>query len=161
MPIRVIDEQGAQLGVMPFERAIEIASAKGLDVVEVDAQAVPPVCRIMDFGKWQYEQKKNVKEAKAEQTVITVKEIKFRPAVGEHDYNIKRSHAARILRDGDGVKATVHFRGREITHIELGNSLLARLGADLAEAGSLEAGPEMVGMPEGMNMFIILAPNSK
>jgi translation initiation factor IF-3 len=157
MLIRVIDEQGAQLGLMPPQQAIEIARAKGLDLVEVAAQAVPPVCRIVDFGKWQYEQKKKVKGAKAKQAV-TVKEIMFRPGTGEHDYNFKKDHAAKILRGGDRVKATVHFRGREVAHKELGNRLLVRLETDLADAGAVEVRPHTEGAPKGMNMFIILAP---
>ena len=155
--IRVIDDDGAQLGIMPPQQAIELARSKGLDLVEVAPQAVPPVCRIINFGKWQYEQKKKAKEAKAKQTVITVKEIKFRPGTDEHDYNFKKNHAAKILRDGDKVKATVHFRGREITHKELGYSLQKRLAADLAEVGIVEVFPKV----EGMNMFTIFAPKKK
>ncbi|HEY6329839.1 MAG TPA: translation initiation factor IF-3 [Blastocatellia bacterium] len=155
--IRVIDDEGTQLGIMAPPKALEIARGKGLDLVEVAAQANPPVCRIINFGKWQYEQKKKQKEAKAKQTIITVKEIKFRPGTDEHDYNFKKNHASKILQDGDKVKATVHFRGREITHKELGNSLLVRLETDLAESGAVEVRPKM----EGMNMFIILAPKKK
>jgi translation initiation factor IF-3 len=152
--IRVIDDEGTQLGIMSPQRAIEIARAKGLDLVEVAPQATPPVCRIINFGKYQYEQKKKAKESKAKQTVITVKEIKFRPGTDEHDYNFKKVHAAKILQDGDKVKATVHFRGREITHKQLGNSLLQRLEQDLADSGLVEVRPKL----EGMNMFIIFAP---
>ena len=116
----MIDEDGAQIGVMPPRQALEIARGKGLDLVEIAPQAQPPVCRIINFGKFQYEQKKKQKEAKAKQTFITVKEIKFRPGTDEHDYDFKKNNAIRILHDGDKVKATVHFRGREITHKELG-----------------------------------------
>lgn len=153
----MIDEDGAQLGIMAPQQALEIARGKGLDLVEVAPQASPPVCRIINFGKWQYEQKKKAKEAKAKQTIITVKEIKFRPGTDEHDYNFKKNHAIRILQDGDKVKATVHFRGREITHKELGHSLLQRLVQELAEVGSVEVNPKL----EGMNMFIIFAPKKK
>ena len=125
--IRVIDEDGAQIGIMPPQQALEIARGKGLDLVEIAPQAQPPVCRIINFGKWQYEQKKKQKEAKAKQTFITVKEIKFRPGTDEHDYMFKKNNAVRILQDGDKVKGTVHFRGREITHKELGSELLKRL----------------------------------
>jgi len=138
-------------------KAMEVARGKGLDLVEVAPQATPPVCRIINFGKYQYEQKKKQKEAKAKQTIITVKEIKFRPGTDEHDYNFKKNHAAKILQDGDKVKATVHFRGREVTHKELGNALLTRLETDLAEAGAVEVRPKM----EGMNMFVIFAPKKK
>lgn len=155
--IRVIDEDGAQIGIMPPQQALEIARGKGLDLVEIAPQAQPPVCRIINFGKWQYEQKKKQKEAKAKQTFITVKEIKFRPGTDEHDYLFKKNNAVRILQDGDKVKGTVHFRGREITHKELGSELLKRLELDLAEHGNVEVRPKL----EGMNMFIIVSPKKK
>jgi translation initiation factor IF-3 len=155
--VRVIDEDGAQIGVMTPQQAMEIARGKGLDLVEIAPQAQPPVCRIINFGKYQYEQKKKQKEAKAKQTFITVKEIKFRPGTDEHDYEFKKNNAIRILHDGDKVKATVHFRGREITHKELGFSLLQRLEKDLGEAGVVEVRPKL----EGMNMFIMLSPKKK
>ena len=155
--IRVIDDDGAQLGIMTPQQALEIARNKGLDLVEVAPQAQPPVCRIINFGKWQYEQKKKQKESKAKQTFITVKEIKFRPGTDEHDYTFKKNNAARMLQDGDKVKATVHFRGREITHKELGGELLQRLEKDLAEYGTVEARPRL----EGMNMSIVFAPKKK
>jgi translation initiation factor IF-3 len=155
--IRVIDEEGAQIGVMTPQQALEIARGKGLDLVEIAPQAQPPVCRIINFGKYQYEQKKKQKEAKAKQTFITVKEIKFRPGTDEHDYEFKKNNAIRILHDGDKVKATVHFRGREITHKELGFSLLQRLEKDLEEAGAVEVRPKL----EGMNMIIMLSPKKK
>ena len=142
---------------MPPRQALEIARGKGLDLVEIAPQAQPPVCRIINFGKFQYEQKKKQKEARAKQTFITVKEIKFRPGTDEHDYDFKKNNAIRILHDGDKVKATVHFRGREITHKELGFSLLQRLEQDLAEAGIVEVRPKL----EGMNMFIMLGPKKK
>lgn len=155
--IRVIDDDGTQIGIMSPQQALEIARGKGLDLVEIAPQAQPPVCRIINFGKYQYEQKKKAKEAKAKQTFITVKEIKFRPGTDEHDYAFKKNHAARILQDGDKVKATVHFRGREITHKELGMQLLQRLEQDLTEFGAVEVRPKL----EGMNMFIMLAPKKK
>ncbi|HET9531936.1 MAG TPA: translation initiation factor IF-3 [Blastocatellia bacterium] len=155
--IRVIDDDGSQLGIMSPQQALEIARSKGLDLVEVAPQAQPPVCRIINFGKWQYEQKKKAKEAKSKQTFITVKEIKFRPGTDEHDYTFKKNNAIRILHEGDKVKATVHFRGREITHKELGQALLQRLEKELADVAVVEARPKL----EGMNMFIILAPKKK
>jgi translation initiation factor IF-3 len=142
---------------MTPQQALEIARGKGLDLVEIAPQAQPPVCRIINFGKWQYEQKKKQKEAKAKQTYITVKEIKFRPGTDDHDYAFKKNNAVRILQDGDKVKATVHFRGREITHKELGIQLLARLEQDLAEHGTIEVRPKL----EGMNMFIMVSPKKK
>ena len=155
--VRVIDEDGAQIGIMTPQQALEIARGKGLDLVEIAPQAQPPVCRIINFGKFQYEQKKKQKEAKAKQTFITVKEIKFRPGTDEHDYEFKKNNAARILQEGDKVKGTVHFRGREITHKELGSELLQRLEQDLAEHGNVEVRPKL----EGMNMFIIVSPKKK
>src|SRR5204863_882661 len=148
---------GSQLGVMTPTRGLEIARERGLDLVEVAPSADPPVCRIIDFGKWQYEQKKKANEAKKKQTTIQVKEIKFRPGTDEHDYDFKKNNAARLLHEGDKVKATVHFRGREITHKELGFALLQRLEQDLAEAGTVEVRPKL----EGMNMFIMIAPKKK
>src|ERR1041385_5611195 len=155
--VRVIDEQGTMIGIMTPMEGMQRAREKGLDLVEVAPNVDPPVCRIIDFGRWQYEQKKKANEAKKKQTTIQVKEIKFRPGTDEHDYDFKKNHAARILKDGDKVKATVHFRGREITHKELGVSLLQRLQQDLAEAGIVEVRPKL----EGMNMFIMLAPKKK
>ena len=155
--IRVIDEDGAQLGVMTPQQANEIARTKGLDLVEIAPQAQPPVCRIINFGKFQYEQKKKQKEAKQKQTFITVKEVKFRPGTDEHDYTFKKNNAVRMLQDGDKVKATVHFRGREITHKELGAALLEKLERDLSEYGTVEVRNKM----EGMNMFIMLNPKKK
>jgi translation initiation factor IF-3 len=152
--VRVIDADGSPLVVMPPLNRVSIARAQGLDLVEVAPAADPPVCRIIDFGKWQYEQKKKASEAKKKQTTISVKEIKFRPGTDEHDYEFKKNHAARILKDGDKVKGTVHFRGREVTHKELGHQLLMRLLEDLREDGQMEVEPKM----EGMNMFIIIAP---
>lgn len=153
----MIDEDGSQVGIMSPQQALEIARGKGLDLVEIAPQAQPPVCRIINFGKYQYEQKKKQKEAKAKQTYITVKEIKFRPGTDDHDYTFKKNNAVRILQDGDKVKATVHFRGREITHKELGIQLLARLEQELAEYGTVEVRPKL----EGMNMFIMVAPKKK
>lgn len=152
--IRVIDADGSQLGVMTPMEGLQRARDRGLDLVEVAPSADPPVCRIIDFGKWQYEQKKKANEAKKKQTTIQVKEIKFRPGTDEHDYDFKKVHAARILKDGDKVKATVHFRGREVTHKELGLQLLMRLVEELGEDGQMEVEPKM----EGMNMFTIISP---
>jgi len=152
--IRVIDEDGKQIGIMSPSEALKIAREKDLDLVEVAPQATPPVCRIINFGKWQYEQKKKAHEAKKKQTVITVKEVKFRPATDEHDYQFKKNNAIKMLKEGDKVKATVSFRGREITHKELGSQLLDRLERDLADHAVVEARPKL----EGMHMFVIFAP---
>lgn len=142
------------MGVMPPHEALRIARDRGLDLVEVAPTAQPPVCKIIDFGKFLYEQKKRAHEAKKKQVVIEVKEIKFRPAIDEHDYNFKMKHAIEILQDGNKVKATVRFKGREITHKELGSALLERLVKDLAEYGQPELRPRL----EGMQMIVIFNP---
>ncbi|HMY72671.1 MAG TPA: translation initiation factor IF-3 [Blastocatellia bacterium] len=152
--VRVIEEEGQQLGIMTPQEAIKTARSRGYDLVEVAPQAQPPVCRIVDFGKYLYEQKKRAHEAKKKQVVIEVKEIKFRPATDEHDYNFKMKHAREILADGNKVKATVRFRGREITHKELGAQLLERLEKDLADAGVPEFRPKL----EGMQFILIFTP---
>jgi translation initiation factor IF-3 len=150
----VIGDDGEQLGIMAPHDALRIAQEKGLDLVEVAPQATPPVCRIINYGKYIYEQKKKAHEAKKKQTLIIVKEIKFRPGTDEHDYEFKKNNALRILQGGDKVKASVRFIGREITHKELGEQLLQRLEQDLKEVANLEFRPKM----EGMYMFAIFAP---
>ena len=133
--IRVIDDTGQQLGIMPPPQALTIARQKGLDLVEISPTAVPPVCRIMDYGKYQYQEQKRAREAKKHQKIIEVKEIKFRPKVDEHDYQFKKKHIERFLADGDKVKATIFFRGREMAHPEIGRRILERLIEELAEVG--------------------------
>jgi translation initiation factor IF-3 len=150
----VIDEEGQQLGILAPQKALEIARERGFDLVEVAPQANPPVCRIVDFGKYLYEQKKRQKDAQKKQVIIEVKEIKFRPSTDEHDYNFKMKHAREILADGNKVKATVRFRGREITHKELGMRLLERLEKDLAESGTIEFRPRL----EGMQITVVFSP---
>ena len=152
--VRVISEDGEQLGVMPTREALNRARSLGLDLVEVAATADPPVCRIIDYGKFQYEAKKKASEAKKKQVTITVKEVKFRPGTDDHDYNFKMKHARQWLEEGDKVKATIFFRGREITHRELGAQLLERLERDLADYGEVEQRPRM----EGNQMFLIFTP---
>jgi len=143
--IRVIDDTGQQLGIMPPQQALVIARQRGLDLVEVAPGAVPPVCRIMDFGKYQYQEQKRAREAKRHQKVIDVKEIKFRPKVDEHDYQFKKKHIERFLTDGDKVKATVFFRGREIAHPEIGRRILERLVEELGDLAIIEAPPRLEG----------------
>jgi translation initiation factor IF-3 len=150
--IRVIDDTGQQLGIMPPPQALAIARQKGLDLVEISPTAVPPVCRIMDYGKYQYQEQKRNREAKKHQKVIEVKEIKFRPKVDEHDYQFKKKHIERFLGDGDKVKATVFFRGREMAHPEIGHRILMRLLEELAEV----AQPETMPRQEGNQMHTIL-----
>ena len=149
----MIDETGQQLGIMPPPQALTIARSKGLDLVEISPTAVPPVCRIMDYGKYQYQEAKRTREAKKHQKVIEVKEIKFRPKVDEHDYQFKKKHIERFLDEGDKVKATVFFRGREMAHPEIGHRILTRLIEDLAEV----ALPETMPRQEGNQMHTILS----
>ena len=137
---------------MPPQQALALARSKGLDLVEVAAAATPPVCRIMDFGKYQYQEQKRTREARKHQVVIEVKEIKFRPKVDEHDYLFKKKHIERFLADGDKVKATIFFRGREMAHPEIGQRILERLLLELADV----AVPENMPRREGNTMHVIL-----
>ena len=152
--VRVIDDEGNQLGVMaPFE-ALKIAREKNLDLVEVSPTAQPPVCRIMDFGKYQYQQEKREREAKKHQHQIVVKEVKFRINVDDHDYETKKNHVLRFLGEGDKVKATIFFRGREMTRQGLGREILDRLITDIGDKGIVEFRPRQ----EGNTLHLILAP---
>ena len=139
---------------MPPPQALAIAKQKGLDLVEISPTAVPPVCRIMDFGKYQYQEQKRAREARRHQKVIEVKEIKFRPKVDEHDYQFKKKHIERFLEDGDKVKATIFFRGRENAHPEIGRRILERLISELSDIGQIESEPQK----EGNQLHTILAP---
>ena len=151
--IRVIDDTGQQLGIMPPQQALTIAKQKGLDLVEIAATATPPVCRIMDFGRYQYQEQKRAREARRHQKVIEVKEIKFRPKVDEHDYQFKKKHIERFLEEGDKVKATIFFRGREMAHPEIGRRILERLIDELSEVAIAETAPRQ----EGNQMHTILS----
>ena len=151
--VRVIDDTGQQLGIMPPQQALTIARQKGLDLVEIAATATPPVCRIMDFGRYQYQEQKRARQAKKHQKIIEVKEIKFRPKVDEHDYQFKKKHIERFLEDGDKVKATIFFRGREMAHPEIGRRILERLIQDLTEVAIAETAPRQ----EGNQMHTILS----
>jgi len=147
---------------MPPPQALILARQKGLDLVEISPTAVPPVCRIMDYGKYQYQEQKRAREAKRHQKVIEVKEIKFRPKVDEHDYQFKKNHIERFIEDGDKVKATIFFRGREMAHPEIGHRILMRLIQDLSEVAVAETMPRQ----EGNQMHTILtgkkgAPKAK
>lgn len=152
--VRVIGENGEQLGIMPPNRALELAQQAGLDLVEISPTAVPPVCRIMDFGKFLYERNKQAHAAKKKQKQFKVKEVKFRPGVDEHDYEFKKRNILRFLAHGDKVRATVQFRGREVVHPELGRKLLERLIGDVREHGMVETVP----LREGNTMITVLAP---
>ena len=152
--VRVITDEGEQFGVMDTREAVRLARERGMDLVEVAPNAEPPVCKIIDFGKFQYEQKKKANEAKKKQVVITVKEVKFRPGTDVHDYSYRMKHAREWLQEGDKVKATIWFRGREMTHRELGARILEQLEKDLADIGDVEMRPRM----EGNQMFTIFMP---
>ena len=155
--IRVIDENGEQLGILaPFE-AMKLARERGLDLVEVSASAVPPVCRIQDYGRFLYEKEKSERAAKKKQKVITVKEVKFSVTVDEHDYQTKKNKAVHFLVDGDKVKASLRFRGRQMAHRELGYAIINRLIQDLGDAGVVEFMPRM----EGTILHAIIAPAKK
>jgi translation initiation factor IF-3 len=152
--VRVIDDDGAQLGIMPPGQALMIAEEKGLDLVEIAATATPPVCRIMNSGKFFYQQAKRESEARKHQRHIQVKEVKFRPKIDEHDFQFKRRNAERFLIDGNKVKSTVIFRGRELVHSDIGRRILQRLASELTEVALVEVPPRQ----EGMTMVQILAP---
>ncbi len=152
--IRVIDDEGKQLGVMIPQLALDLARQKGLDLVEVSPTAVPPVCRIMDYGQFLYEQKKKEHSAKKKQKRFKVKEIKFRPKTDEHDYQFKFKNITRFLGEGDKVKATIIFRGRENFHQDIGFRILERLRNDLGETGIIEVPPRK----EGSLLHMIIAP---
>jgi translation initiation factor IF-3 len=155
--VRVVGSDGGQLGVMPLEAALERARAEGMDLVEISPMASPPVCKIMDYGKFKYEEKKKASEAKKKQVVVHLKEIKLRPKTEEHDYEFKVRNVRRFLEDGDKAKVVIQFRGREITHKEQGTTILQDVIQDLKEVAVVEQAPRM----EGRLMFMILAPNPK
>ncbi len=155
--IRVIDENGEQLGIMTPEQALANAQGRDLDLVEVAPGVTPPVCRIMNYGKFQYQKSKRAHDAKKHQKVVVLKEVKFRPKTEEHDYQFKKNHILRFLEEGDKAKATVVFRGREMTHQEIGRRLMDRLVVDLGEAVEVEKTPRM----EGYALVAIFAPKKK
>ena len=152
--IRVIDSEGEQLGIITPKEALAIAQDKGLDLVLVSETADPPVCKIMDYGKYKYEQDKKQKEAKKKQHNADVKEVKMRYKIEEHDYNVRVKNAERFLKSGDKVKATVSFRGREIQHSNLAEQLLRRMASDLEEVAEIQQFPKR----EGRNMMMMLSP---
>jgi len=153
--VRVIDDEGNQVGVMKTPDALTFAQERDLDLVEVAPEARPPVCRVLDYSKYKYEQAQKIKQAKKHQQQITVREIKFRPKIAEHDYDTKKHHVERFLKHKDKVKVTIMFRGREVTHPERGTMILDRLAEELAEIGVVEQRP----MQEGRNMTMMMAPS--
>jgi translation initiation factor IF-3 len=152
--VRLVDENGAQLGIKPTKEALEYAESKGLDLVEVAKDADPPVCRVMDYGKWRYEQEQRAKQARKHQSTINIKEIKLRPKIGLHDYETKKGHVVRFLHQRAKVKVTIMFRGRENLHPERGRTLLERLAEDVKEIGQVEQQPTL----DGRNMVMVLGP---
>jgi translation initiation factor IF-3 len=152
--VRLVDEDGAQIGIKQTSEALEYAYSKGLDLVEVAAQASPPVARVMDYGKYKYEQEQKAKLARKHQTQINVKEIKLRPKIGVHDYETKKGHVVRFLNQRAKVKVTIMFRGRENLHPERGRDLLLRLADEVKELGAIESPPLL----DGRNMVMLLGP---
>jgi translation initiation factor IF-3 len=152
--VRVVGEGGEQLGVMPIRDALALAQERRLDLVEVSPTARPPVCRLMDYGKYKYEQAKRERESRKKQKIVNVKELKMRPAIEEHDFEVKVKSARRFLADGDKVKCTMVFRGREIVHASLAQETLQKLATAVQDVGVVERTPKV----EGRAMIMILAP---
>ena len=153
--VRLIDDEGNQIGVLKTADALAFAQERDLDLVEVAPEARPPVCRVLDYSKYKYEQAQKLKQARKHQQQITIREIKFRPKIAQHDYDTKKHHVERFLRQKDKVKVTIMFRGREVTHPERGTAILDRLAEELAELGVVEQHP----MQEGRNMTMMMAPS--
>ena len=155
--VRVNGPENEPLGIMSLQDALRMAGDMDVDLVEISPTAVPPVCRLMDYGKFKYQEQKKAAEAKAKQKVIEVKEIKFRPGTDDGDYNVKMRNIRRFIEDGDKCKITLRFRGREITHQELGAALLERIRDDLGDTITVESFPKM----EGRQMIMMIAPGRK
>ena len=152
--VRLVDEDGSQIGIKATKEALEYAYSKNLDLVEVAKNADPPVARVMDYGKWRYEQEQRAKQARKHQSQVNIKEIKFRPKIGTHDYETKKGHVVRFLNQRAKVKVTIMFRGRETLHPERGRMLLERLAEDVREIGQIEQQPLL----DGRNMVMLLGP---
>ncbi len=150
----MIDEKGEQLGIVPLSKALDLAEEKNLDLVNVAPTAKPPVCKIMDYGKFKFEQQKKEKEARKNQQVINIKEIRLSPTIDEHDFQTKLRSAVKFLQNGDKVKVSVRFRGRQITHTEIGKKVLDRMIEETGEVATVERTPNM----DGRQMIMILAP---
>jgi translation initiation factor IF-3 len=155
--VRVIGSTGEQLGLLPIEQALAKAMDEGLDLVEVNPMAKPPVCKIMDYGKFKYDEKKKQNEAKKKQVVVQLKEVKLRPRTEEHDYAVKIKKVREFLEEANKARVTVMFRGREITHRELGQAVLQKVIEDTREVAIIESAPRM----EGRQLYMILAPNPR
>ena len=152
--MRLVDESGEMMGVVSRDEAIAAAGDAGMDLVEISPNADPPVCKILDYGKYKYEAQKKKNEARKKQKTIDVKEVKFRPNIDDHDYGVKMRSMLRFLSEGDKVKVTLRFRGREMAHQELGVNVLSRVRVDLDEQAKVEQMPQM----EGRQMIMVLAP---
>ena len=152
--VRLIGPDGEQVGIVSTHEALAYADRLNLDLVEVAPMASPPVCKVMDYGKYRYEQEQKAKEARKHQTTISIKEIKLRPKIDDHDFDTKKGHVERFLKKGDKVKLTIMFRGRELVHPHLGERLLRRMAADLVDIGEVESEPNL----DGRNMVMMLAP---
>lgn len=152
--VRLIDDEGENRGEMRTQEALDIAIGLNLDLVEVAPEGRPPVCRIMDYGKWRYEQEQKAKQARKHQSTITIKEIKFRPKIDPHDYATKKGHVLRFLRYKDKVKVTIMFRGRELMHPERGEAILLQLADEVQDLATIESRPNL----DGRNMIMMLAP---
>jgi len=156
--VRMIDEDGEQLGIMPLSEAMQIAIDKDLDLVKIAPTSKPPVCKIMDYGKFRYEQAKKVKEVRKHQHVVEVKEIRMSPSIGENDFQVKLRNGTKFLKEGDRLKVTVRFRGREMAHTNIGEKLLTRFSEECAEFGTVDKNPKL----DGRHMSMFLTPkNSK
>src|SRR5713101_7784189 len=153
--VRLIDDEGQQVGVLKIADALSFAQERELDLVEVASEARPPVARVLDYSKYKYEQAQKQKQARKHQQQITIREIKFRPKIAQHDYDTKKNHVERFLRHKDKVKITIMFRGREVTHPERGTAILDRLAGELAELAVVEQHPTQ----EGRNMTMMMAPS--
>ncbi len=153
--VQVINNHGENLGVLPLKKAVEAAKAEGLDLIEISPNANPPVCKIMDMGKYKYDMQKKANKAKKNQKIAVLKELKLRPGTEIHDYNFKIKNAKKFLQKGDKVKFTVRFKGREMQHIELGKNLMNRIIEDTKEIGKVEVNPKF----EGRQMIMIIHPN--
>jgi len=155
--VRLIGPDGEQVGILPIREALDYADRLNLDLVEVAPMAQPPVCKVMDYGKYKYEQEQKTKEARKRQTTISIKEIKLRPKIDAHDFATKRGHVERFLKNGDKVKLTIMFRGRELVHPHLGERLLKRMAEELQEIGEVESQPNL----DGRNMVMMLGPKKR
>ena len=153
----MIDDEGQTLGILDTKQALSIAEEKGLDLVEVAPNNNPPVCKLMDYGRFRYQQEKKAHESKKHQAVVQIKEIKMRPKTGEHDFQFKLKHIRNFLESGLKVKATIMFRGREVVHADLGERILLRIIESVQDIGIVERDPKL----EGRNMFVILTPGKK